>query len=305
MLEFVTKTINGELAGCVMKKITLAIVAVGAFMGTPALAADMAVKAPPPPPGCAVNDIVKANNQLSVDFAATYIQYGPEYQTGGGPLDSETGWVPGGSVTGSVMRTFAGVCDVYLMGRLTVVDGSTHYWASSGPVLSNTDGAMVMDLDFRVGKGFALNPNLMLTPYLGLGSNLWVRRLTGPSGYNEDYSHDYAGGGLLVQYSPAPRWVLSVDGLIGEAFNSSMTASLTPGGFALPAPLMTFTLGNRPVYMAGASVDYAVTEQWHVNAGIDYVQFSYGQSAVNGFGYLEPNSSTSYVTVSVGGGYHW
>jgi hypothetical protein len=33
-----------------MKKITLGIIAIGALIGTPALAADMALKAPPSPP---------------------------------------------------------------------------------------------------------------------------------------------------------------------------------------------------------------------------------------------------------------
>jgi len=57
--------------------------------------------------------------------------------------------------------------------------------------------------------------------------------------------------------------------------------------------------------MVGGAVDYAFTEHWHGNVGVDYTYFSYGQSALNAGGYLEPNSTTSYLTVSAGLGFAW
>lgn len=296
---------GGKKMNKLLGSVAAAVLLAGA--ASVANAADMPLKAPPlAVPACPGGDIVRANNQVSADFVETYIDYGPEFLTGvGAPLDTEKGWVPGVRVTGSLMQNFGSFCNIYLMGSFTYLNGSTQYWASGGPVTANTDGATVNNFDFRIGKGFGPSSNFMLTPYLGVGSNWWNRLLNGPFGYDEKYSHAYVGGGLLVQFSPAPRWVISADGLIGEAFDSSMTASPTPGGVAIPGLFTTFTLGNNPVYMVGASVDYAFTEHWHANAGVDYSYFSYGQSAPNAAGFLEPNSTTSYTTVSIGVGYGW
>lgn len=281
------------------------LVAVFGFgFASAASAADMPVKAHPLPAGCASNDITRANSQIKLDATGTYINYGPEYANGGPPLDSEKGWVPGLSVTGSWMGNLANVCNLYVMGSFTWMKGHTNYWASGGPVLANVDGATVYDFDFRFGKGFDfLGPNTMVTPYFGIGTNSWTRLLAGVSGYQEIYSHDYAGVGLLLQYAPAPHLVLSANGLVGKAFNSSMTASQTITFF--PGLFATYPLGNKMTYMAGASADYAFTEHWHGNIGIDYTYFAYGQSPVNAGGFFEPNSATSYVTVSAGLGYAW
>ena len=58
------------------------------------------------------------------------------------------------------------------------------------------------------------------------------------------------------------------------------------------------------MYKVGLSGDYAITRSLHVNAGVEWVDFKYGESALNPTGtYLEPNSETSNVTVKVGVGY--
>jgi len=291
-----------------MKKFLLGTVAFVALSTVgAAYAADMPVKAPPLIP-VVENAILRANNQVTLDFIYTYDKYGPEYISGvGAPLDLEQGGVPGLSVTGSVMRDIAGFQNVYLWGRFSYMNGNTQYVGASGGgafgSLVNKDGATIWNWDFRIGKGFSVAPNVMLTPYFGIGSNAWNRLLIGAGGYNELYSHDYAGAGLLAQWSPAARWVLSAYGLVGGAFNSKETSTDTPGGF--PIPPWTFILGNNTTYMAGASADYAFTEHWHANAGFDWTYFSYGQSAVNPFGYLEPNSLTRYWTWSAGIGYSW
>jgi opacity protein-like surface antigen len=294
-------------------------VATLALMTGAANAADLLVKAPPPPPPeCPYNDIVRANNQVSVDFVDNSLHYGPEYLTGvGAPLDKETGWVPGFDVTGSLMGNVGPVCNLYVWGRFTYLNGHTQYVGSfiggAFGSLVQTDGATVNDFDFRLGKGFNVGQNGMITPYFGVGSNWWDRLITGVGGYNEDYKHDYAGVGLLVQYSPAPRWVLSANGLVGRTFDASEQSSTIPGGAALVC-VCTFPLGSSTTYMVGGNVDYAITEHFHANAGIDYTYFRYGQSPVVtpgpgnpgfGFSWLEPNSKTSYLLVSIGGGYSW
>jgi opacity protein-like surface antigen len=302
-----------------MKKYLLGTVAFMVLVGAgDASAADMPVKAPPPVVGCARSniDIVKSDRQVSLDFVENYIKYGPEVITPGTPgfppsstgvpLDLEKGWVPGGSVSAYYMWNWGTACNLYVMGRFTYEHGNTTYVGAlqGNPFgsLVQQDGATVEDFDFRLGKGFDVGTNAMLTPYLGIGTNWWKRLLTGASGYQEVYSHDYVGAGLLFQISPIPHLVLSANGLVGGAFNSSMTTSLTPGGFLIiPA---TYTLGNKAVYMVGGSVDFAFTAHLHGNIGIDYTRFAYGQSALNpASGALEPNSTTRYTTVSAGLGW--
>ena len=106
----------------------------------------------------------------------------------------------------------------------------------------------------------------MVTPYLGVGTHDWKRN----PGYAEDYSNDYVGGGLLVQYSPPPRLVLSANGLVGSTFNSNIDVA---GAFSAP-------LGNSTFWQTGLSADYAVTRSIHVNAGVEWEGFKYGETAL-------------------------
>jgi hypothetical protein len=303
-----------------MKKLILAECVALLALGTAAAnSADIAVKAPPPvPPGCVVNDIVRADQQVSVDFIDTQVSYGPQiinpappgFGPAGVPLDSEKGWVPGLQVTGSYMGAIwiIPICNLYVSGSFSWVNGHTGYSASQGPVLTNVDGATIYGTDFRLGKGFDVGPSWMITPYFGAGTRSWDRFLAGPFGYDEVYRHAYAGAGLLLQYSPAPGWVLSGNGLVGSTLNANMVSTLTPGGAPNICTGCTFALGSSATYKAGGSVDYAITEHVHANAGIDYTFFRYGQSPVVPFGagaFLEPNSKTSDLTLSIGFGYHW
>jgi len=303
---------SSQQSGAGVQKLLIGSIATLALMAGAANAADMPLKAPPPAvPQCVVNDIVRANNQVSLDFTETSLWYGPEIvgpeppisppPPVGVPLDSESGNLPGLQVTGSAMASIGPICNLYISGSFSWSHGNTSYVAFDFPSLINH--ATVEDWDFRLGKGFNVGPNGMITPYFGAGTNWWNRVLTGPSGYDEIYKHAYAGAGLLLQYSPGPGWVLSADGLVGSTFSASQVSSLTPGG-ATGIRVCTFPLGNAVTYMAEGSVDYAITEHVHANVGVEYTYFQYRQSPpVNDF--IEPNSKTSYLTGAVGLGYHW
>lgn len=292
-----------------MKKLVLGSVAFVAL--TAASAANAA---------CLVNDVVRANNQVSLDFTETAFWYGPENinpvppgfaPNPPGGLDGETSYLPGLQATGSAMVDIGSVCNLYISGSFSYMAGNTSYFQNGGTSLINR--ATVEDWDFRFGKGFNLGLNGMITPYVGLGTNWWNRTLTGAGGYNEIYKHDYAGVGALLQYSPGPGWVLALNGLVGGSFNASQTSSLIPG-VATAVCVCTYPLGGALTYMAGGSVDYAITANLHANAGVEFTYFTYGQSPVitpgpgnPGFplSWLEPNSNTSYFTAFIGIGYHW
>lgn len=273
----------------------VAIIAILAAASSSAGAADLL----PAPPVLAVSDIVRANNQVSLDFAATDFNYvetlPPTYPV----FDSEKSWVaPGLSVSASVMGNYLGLQNLYASGRVTWVDGHTKYWSAP---LTNTDGAVVWNEDFRVGKGFDLSNNVMLTPYLGAGARNWSRNLPGAGGYHESYSNGYLGAGLLVQVAPISRLVLSAYGLAGGTSDATMVTSRN-GGY--PINPYQYSLKGSNIYIAGASADYAITERIHANIGVDYVAFKYGQSPPSPIdGSLEPTSHTSNVTLLAGIGY--
>jgi hypothetical protein len=54
---------------------------------------------------------------------------------------------------------------------------------------------------------------------------------------------------------------------------------------------------------AGISADYAVTANIHINAGLDYVNFAYGESGPSPYKTVEPHSTTSNLMLKVGLGY--
>jgi opacity protein-like surface antigen len=158
--------------------------------------------------------------------------------------------------------------------------------------ITASDSANVFDTDFRIGKGFAVGDNVMLTPYFGIGSHDWRR---GP--FPETYTNGYAGAGVLAQFTASPRLVLSAYGLGGGTFDSNITVA-THGGIAG----WSGQLGDSTTYKLGAAADYAVTRNLHVNAGIDYENFEYGQSPFV-HGNVEPHSTSSNVILKIGAGY--
>ena len=305
------------------KKLIAATWAGIALASSTAMAADMAVKAPvlrAQPIVCAY-DILRANNQISVDFSAINMDYReynqppaggvglPSPLPQGAVINSEKGWVPGVAVTGSYMSDCSStISNLYLFARGSYHSGHTDYYNNTALVAAS-DPAKMWDGDFRVGKGFLVSSNVMLTPYIGGGVHAWDRTIVAvPTGaFVEKYSHGYAGVGLLLQFAVAPRVVLSAYGFGGGTFSSQMNFDGTTAlNYATLGPVHTYSLGNSGIAKAGASVDYAFTDSWHVNAGVDYTYFKYGasrQELLPTFTTYEPPSRTSDIRVSAGIGY--
>ena len=252
--------------------------------------------------------ILYVNNQISIDAIDQNINY-REKNGAGTSLDSENGWQPGIQLTGTAMRNLGVLTNLYIMGQFSWARASTRYvGAYSGGNygdLSQRDGAATTDFDFRFGKGFEVGPSWMFTPYFGAGYHSWDRNLAGGGGYHEKYSHSYAGGGLLIQWAPTRQWVLSANGLAGSTFTRHMATSLTDGGY--PIDPFNYNLGAKLMWKFGLSADYALTPQWHLNAGIDYTNFGYGVSNYQHLGgnkvSFEPNSRSGILTVKAGVGY--
>lgn len=269
--------------------------------GGAASAADMLVKTPLDARAW-INPILIANTQVGLGLIVQRFDYNES--TASIPhLDSERGFVPGLQATVSAMAPVADVSNVYVMGRFTWLNGRTEYSAVAGPVTSDRSGADVRDVEVRFGKGFDIATSWMLTPYLGAGYRSWERNGSnrlGPFGYREIYQHGYVGAGLLLQWAATDRLVLSGSGLLGTTLSPRMAASFNGGAAITPED---YTLGSSTLTMAGLSADYAITPEWHANAGVDYLDFRYGASPVSATGYYEPDSRTSNWSVKAGFGY--
>lgn len=255
----------------------------------------------------AESPIVRSNNMIGISFADTHIDY---TETGNGvlgadgvTLDTEKGWVPGVRITASLMRDLI-VDKFYLAGAFTWNNASTKYTGSLiggvfGSVVQD-DGAIVKDFDFRIGKGFDITSNFMVTPFFGFGSHYWDRKVNA----GEVYSHDYIGLGLMLQYALTQQLVLSADALAGRTMGAKIdVAFIDPvfNGFA-------GGLGNSGLYKVGIGADYAVTKAFHLNAGLEYTAFRYGMSGLYFLGDSsccvgEPRSTSSTVTARVGVSY--
>lgn len=299
------------------------LVAFAAVSASSAYAADMPVKAAykaPPVVGCGYNAITAANNQISLDYAGLhkdYVEYNPAGPITdpalpvGAVLDTEKGWVHGVSLTGSAMFNLGSVCNVYVFARGSYFDGRTDYWQPLGR-LGGQSGAKIWEGDFRLGKGFDLAPNFMLTPYLGGGLRTWDRDLCQAGaclggGFHEDYSHGYLGAGLMGQWAVTPALVLSASGLVGSTLNSEFRSGPIAGGNATIVNAQT-GLGNSVIYKLEGSLDYAFTQNFHGNVGVEYTNFKYGESApfisdIFGTLAVEPRSRTETVTVRAGLGW--
>jgi len=258
-----------------------------------------------------VSDIKASNNQLVFGIMSTNVDYtetGDGTLTPSGTLDTEKGSVPGYALSISTMQDLW-LGNDYIETEYDNSSGNTDY---TGALCSTTacgaygsyvgtSGATLINYSARYGKGYMVNEEFMLTPYAELGHHEWDRRVNS----GEIYTHNYYGIGVLGQYSPASKLVLSANALFGSTFGSNIIVNSGPGfsGFS-------GALGNSTLYKIGLAADYAFAQNWHGTIGVDYTSFSYGISAqypgvVNGINVIlwEPDSKTKYTMVRIGLGY--
>jgi hypothetical protein len=241
----------------------------------------------------------KSDSGLFLDAGALDLGY--VETASGSTLDSEKGWLPTiGLGLGLLAYPNAVIPNLYLHleGRASV--GSTAYngalcdqFGFCTPYQSTTDDRIFTG-SAQLGRAFAAGSTAMLTPYSEIGYRYWSRNLGGVGGYGEVYQNWNAMAGLLVQYAPRSRWVLSLSGAAGATFSASMR---TFGE--------TFPLGNRLIWRTAGKAGYFLTERTDVTATVEYESFGYRASPVDANGYYEPDSTTHQTTLLLGVGYHF
>jgi hypothetical protein len=244
-----------------------------------------------------MQEIKDANNQLGLEATSLNVDYA-ETDNYGTLLDTEKGSVPGQSIYLSSMSHNG---KLYFHAQYSRNEGKTDYVGGLiGPPATaygsvvTTSGATLTNYSLRLGKGFELgSPDTlgrahMLTPFLELDRQIWYRGVNA----GETYYHNAYAAGLLWQTSASgSKLVFSAYGLAGQTFNASINVSGSFSG----------ALGSSPLYKAGINIDYAPNKILHLHAGADYVRFAYGQSDVYS-GYLEPDSTSTYVIYKAGVG---
>jgi hypothetical protein len=255
------------------------------------------------------SDIKAYNNQIGFQSISTNVNYtevGNGVQTTAGTLDTESGPLHGQAFFVSAMNDVLLGNDYFKasydqsVGMTNYVGGTLNPPSAYGSV-TTTSSATLTNFGFRYGKGFPVQGASMLTPYVEIGSHRWERGVN----YGETYSHNYFGFGLLNQYSLGNSLVFSVDAMFGHTNGSAIAVTSSPPGVPAASQITGFStaLGDSTLYKVGVSLDYVLGAKIHVNAGFDYSAFSYGISATQPSGLLEPDSRTNYTTVRIGLGF--
>ncbi len=232
-----------------------------------------------------IGTIVDSNSAYTGSLGLGFLNYKEKVD----PPDSEHGWMPAVGLGVSYMSPTSHMW-YSLDGRMIIGDedynGADMY---TGTPIQATTHTMILETDAKIGKGFALSKSVMLTPYFDLGFRYWSRDL---DSYVEKYQNMETLVGVMFQYSPSKRVVLTTYGAAGAQFMGQMS------GLA-----REFDLGPSPIFKAGAKVGVNVSKRWEVFTALDFDYFRYGKSDVV-TGFYEPSSFTTDTVLRVGVAYH-
>ena len=243
-----------------------------------------------------VRTLINANNEIGLSY--NYLtQYYTE-RVG----DNESGGISGIGLSITGLGNILSVPFVYEHIGYINQSGNFNYTDGADGV-NATDNSNIVGISARVGKAFILNSKMMLIPYLAYNYRKWDRNIGNGyaggieySGYQEIYSYDALGIGLIADYAINDALVLK-----GRVQYSRMLGNTVNAYNVSGYPAMTFNLGNRPVYTIGAGVDYDINgTPFHITAGIKYSRTFFGKSAANSLGLYEPASMTTDVNYSLG-----
>jgi hypothetical protein len=240
------------------------------------------------------NPIVVANNEAGIAATGTHMNYLENLSTS--PSDSETGWMPGFAVKYSLMGDyFPAVENLYFSVQYQFSTGNVAYkggYIGTHKVLYSTTGETTNRVIARLGKGFYLSRNMMLTPYFAGGYQGWNRKLS--SSEIENYKAELAGIGAKFQYALNSRLVFGVD----AEWLALLGGSMTPNMANLPdLGVANFDISGEE--KVGFNADYRISGPFHIYGGVNYTHFNYTGGLLNG-GYFEPSSATNLLGMNLG-----
>ncbi|HEX4114065.1 MAG TPA: hypothetical protein VH020_16150 [Stellaceae bacterium] len=242
--------------------------------------------------------VVDVNNEFGMAAQAFLQSYSETYN--GTTPDKEHGVIPGVAVKATGMFDLYGVSNLYAGAHYQYDRGAVTYNGAflNGTPLNASTNYTTTDVGLELGKGFLITDGILITPLVEGGWHAWERNLG--RGQVENYSHDYVGAGVRGDLAVTARLVLTGKVGAGAIIDPGMTSVADP---AAGLPRMSFNLGMRPYYEAGLGADYKfdiVFTMLHLYGGVDFTHFSYGASAANQYGFLEPDSASNQVLFQLG-----
>ncbi len=286
----------------------LGIISLGMFY--PVLSLAQTGIAPSPLPATPLQTLLAADNEVGIAAVGTLQNYQEALPS---PSDTESGWMPGFrfelSGINPVLPSSASL--VYFSVRYQYNSGNLNYQgfslATHQPV-STTDAATLQQVSVRIGKGFQLGSRGLLIPYFQYRFQDWERSLQNAIGQREHYESNSAGVGLLGQWTPAHRWVLTGDLAWADGFSGTVH-----GTHGILSPVLPLHPGST--LQAGLTADYRFQGPWHLFAGLKFVHYSYAGSPPF-YGYVpsahalagplrEPGSQTNLFSALFGVAYHF
>lgn len=237
--------------------------------------------------------IAGANNEFTLFGGLNNLDYSEHSSDSGKPstLDSESGTQAAFGLSWTHQGSVFNIPNVYTSISGLFTSGSTSYngYLQNGygrlTAYSGTTQNDSADFALRLGQAFPFGAghSLQLTPYFQYVYHHWTRQPGGQ--YDEDYSHNGLGVGVLGQYAPTPYIVLSADVNVSAMLGAQVRLDGYP----------TMDLQNRPITQISLGADYAITPRVHVNGSYRYTSFNYGGSTPvveNGMEVWEPDSRT-------------
>jgi hypothetical protein len=269
----------------------------GRLHGAIGAACALAALSSPAPAQTQTLAVVQANREAEIGVSTLYRAYQESFPPGALGRDREGGWTPGVAAAASWMGDLGPVQRLYGSLRFAYNNGHENYRGSvfnSSEPLNFQPGLADTAITAELGKGFLLSPRLLITPAAQAGYQLWNRNL-GP-GQGEDYRAFTAGGAVHADFAATPRLVLRASLGLAEEIAPHITFDyLHPYGA---------DLGARPVYEAGAGLDYRLTRRLHLSADAALSRYGYGRSPALAAGdrgtIFEPASATTDTRLQAG-----
>jgi len=255
--------------------------------------------------------IYAVNNQAALLFGYVSQHYAETLPGLGHYFDRQVGNIPF-----VVMLLNKTIDRLYAQFSLSSGGGNTAYKGgiigSSSAVSNTSTRNTLFDVALKLGFMLPFNNKIVLTPYVAGGFHRWLRDIAGVndsgflvSGYPETYQHAWYALGVLLQYTPHPNWVLSLDGNAGTIQNAQNRNWSSLVGNGARTVQQVYSLKQRFAFNLGINSDYRFLQNWHALLQMNYWYFKYGLSAATYFGTYEPNSTTRQLSFLVGLGYEF
>lgn len=244
-----------------------------------------------------VSGIKQKSSTFEMGFMHYYFDYKEDLIM---PAKStEYGWLPGvylNYIFKKKSSIYAKVFLSYAAADITY-DGSTQ----SGMPLKFTDqSAQMFKFEANIGYAIPIGKDFLLIPYLGYGYKWWERGesryIADASWIQEVYKWHYIPVGIKADYNITEKLNIAASAAANFMFYGQMTAQFSYVG----GPDMDFTLGNRIGFYAEIPVTYKFTNNIGISITPWYEYSSFGESAVNVYGFYEPSSKTNKYGVNVG-----